>query len=167
MDWNSYTEARPEPDCVCEWRMPHAALDHVFVLVLAKMRKRGAGYTDTYSPPFDYWDGYRVHVPFGLQWRYSDAELKSKHSYDLIGVEDLSHCECPFCGKAPTLKAMDRNSGGVALNPDPHRLNNWWLECCSWGKTPHYADPRQLEAIRREAFARLSAKAPVEVEVSA
>lgn len=161
MDWTNYADARPEADRLIEWRMPHLSLEGAFVLVLAKMRLRGAGYESTYSPPFDYWDGYRLHVPKGLQWRYSDAdsEFENGDRLHLVGIEGLTHCECPYCGKLPKLKAIDRSSGGVAINPDPNRLNMWWLECCAWGKTPSYADPRQLEADRRAGFAKAASVA--------
>jgi hypothetical protein len=157
--WIDYATQRPETEGVFEWRVPSVAVPGVIVILAANMRKRGAGYVDTVSPVFDYWDGYRVHVPHGLQWRET-IEHKAIKSYDqkLIGVEGLDHCECIYCGKKPTLHAVQAASGGgVVVSGSPQHLNSWWLNCCSWGKTPHLSDPREIERIRREAFTKVSA----------
>lgn len=162
--WTDYAAAKPAPESVCEWRMPHSTLEGVVVVVIAKMRQRGAGYSNTYSPPFDYWDGYRLHVPKGLQWR-ALAEPKALKSYgvELVGIEGLTHCECIYCGKVPKLKGYHRHpSGGLVVSPVPSDLNSWSLECCGWGKTPDFADPRKLEEARRAAFARAAQPAPAQ-----
>jgi hypothetical protein len=156
MDWIDYNVERPTTEGVFEWRVPSIALPDAIVIVAAHMRKRGAGYKDVISPKFDYWDGYRVHVPKGLQWR-DTVEHKGIKSFEqkLLGVEGVSHCDCIYCGKTPTLHAVQWSSGGgVVVGAAPQYLNSWWLECCAWGKTPHLSDPREIERVRRAAIAR-------------
>lgn len=155
-DWITYKECRPETEGVYEWRVPSLTVPDMIVLVAAYMRKRGAGYVDVLSPVFDYWDGYRVHVPEGLQWRPTREHGDVKwHAVKLIGVEGLEHADCIYCGKTPTLHALQRGSmGGVVVSDSPHRFNSWWLKCCGWGETPSLSDPREIERIRLEAFAR-------------
>jgi len=71
------------------------------------MRERGAGGQRVISPDFDHWDGYRVHVPRGIEWApITDQEIldyKHPHSLDkeFFKVPDLDLKPCPFCGRAP------------------------------------------------------------------
>ncbi|MDR6393484.1 hypothetical protein [Paraburkholderia phenoliruptrix] len=152
--WTDYATERPATEGVYEWRVPSIAVPGAVVILAAHMRKRGAGYKDVISPVFDYWDGYRVHVPLGLQWRSTESHSDLK-SYDqrLLGVEGLDHCECIYCGKKPRLHAVQAGrDGGVIVSGSPQHLSSWWLNCCSWGKTPHLSDPREIERIRRAAI---------------
>jgi hypothetical protein len=153
-DWTDYSKEKPPQAGVYEWRMPSATVDGMAVIVAAHMRKRGAGHTDVISPVFDYWDGYRVYVPTGLQWRSTDGHSELKpHSVKLIGVDGLDFCECIYCGKKPTLVACQGASGGgVIVGASPHRYNSWWISCCSWGGSPHLTDPREIERTRIAAF---------------
>jgi len=155
-EWVNYADKRPETAGVYEWRVPSKALPGEVVIVAAHMRKRGAGYHDVLSPVFDYWDGYRVHVPEGLQWREtSENKLIKSYEQKLLGIEGLTHCACIYCGKTPTLHAVQGGrDGGVVISGAPHHLNIWWLECCQWGKTPHLSNPRDIEEVRRKAVAR-------------
>jgi len=149
--WTDYADAKPEAG-LCEWRIPSLSLPGEHIIVSAMMRLRGAGHGDPIlSPSFDYWDGYRVHVPCGLQWRVTLAIDR-----DAICVEGLEHADCIYCERRPTLHGCQRpaDGRGVIINGDPWRFNSWWLSCCRWGATPHVDDPRELERIRREAFAR-------------
>jgi hypothetical protein len=154
--WIDYAAEKPGVRGAYEWRVPSTALPGEFVIVAAHMRMRGAGYQDVLSPSFDRWDGYRVHVPSGLQWRRT-TEHSAIESYKqkVIALEGLEHCGCIYCGKTPTLHAvLVPRSGGVVVCGEPQYLNSWWLECCAWGKTPHLSDPREIERIRRAAIAR-------------
>jgi hypothetical protein len=154
--WTDYATEQPATEGVYEWRVPSIAVPGAIVILAAHMRQRGAGYRDVISPVFDYWDGYRVHVPNGLQWRPTDAhgEIK-KHEQRLIGVEGLEHCDCIYCGEKPSLHAVQGGrDGGVMVGGSPERLNSWWLQCCPWGKTPHLSDPREIERIRRAAISK-------------
>lgn len=159
-DWIDYAVEKPSVKGPYEWRVPSASLPGEFVIVAAHMRVRGAGYEDdVLSPSFDYWDGYRVHVPKGIKWRET-TEYKSIKSYErpVIGLEGLEHCECIYCRKKPRLRAAQTPSGGgIVVNPDPQHLNSWWLECCAWGRTPHLSDPREIERIRKNAMLRSDA----------
>lgn len=157
-EWTNYCDKKPDAG-LYEWRIPSVSLPGEHIIVASMMRLRGSGWSDpVLSPGFDYWDGWKVTVPAGLQWRdASDPNRKVVHA-DLICVEGLEHAECLYCGKVPTLKGCMRTSqGGVLVNGDPWRFNRWWLECCRWGGTPHLEDPRDIERIRREAIARAGA----------
>lgn len=154
--WIDYSTEKPATAGAYEWRVPSVALPGEIVIVAAHIRMRGAGYSDVLSPVFDYWDGYRVHVPEGLQWRET-VEHKNIKSYEqkLLGIEGLEHCACLYCGQVPALHAVQGGrDGGVIVGRAPHRLNRWWLQCCSWGKTPHLANPRDIENMRLRAIAR-------------
>lgn len=157
LDWIEYELTRPEAEGIYEWQIPSRPCKNMIVRVLARFRKRGAGYTSVISPEFDHWDGYKVHVPAGTKWRQPSApgELKP-YRQELLCVEELEPVACPFCNRVPTVKGVCRAvGGGVVVTDDANTFNSWWFECCSWARTPHYADPRQLETARRAA---LSAK---------
>lgn len=155
-DWITYADDHPKTAGAYEWRVPSKTLPGEIVIVAAHMRERGAGYRDVLSPVFDWWDGYRVHVPEGLQWRETNEHKGiEKYKQKLLGLEGLTHCACLYCGKVPSLHAVQGGgNGGVVVGGAPQNLNVWWLECCTWGKTPHLANPRDIEAMRRRAIAR-------------
>lgn len=151
--WIPYTERRPASEGVCQWRVPSKSLPGETLTFAARFRSRGAGYDTVLSPEFDYWDGYLVQVPAGLEWREHDGTYRG-HGCDHITIEGLELSRCPYCGVVPRLFAVQTSSsGGVFVGGDPTRFNSWWMECCRWGRTPHLSDPREIERIRREAFA--------------
>lgn len=158
-DWISYSEKRPETAGVYLWRMPHKTLTGIHVISAAWMRSRGAGYSSVLSTQFDWWDGYRLHVPAGLQWKET-SEYQNLKVYDteLVDVEydgrPLRITQCPYCGKVPKIKAVQRDNFGTTMNPWPSLLNTWWFTCCAWGTTPHESDPVNIETMRRDAFVR-------------
>jgi hypothetical protein len=160
-DWREYSEIKPPEAGVYEWSVPSRTCEGMRVIVLAHHRKRGAGHRSVLSPVFDYWDGYRVHVPKGTLWRETTEGADIKwYQQRLIGIDGLDFAPCPFCGEIPRLKGNITSGNGVILSDDPHRINSWWLECCAWAKTPHYSDPRELEKARHakiEQFQRNAA----------
>lgn len=155
-EWWDYATEQPPCEGIYEWLVPSSRYAGMNVIVRCYFRERGAGYSRVLSPLFDHWDGYRVTVPNGTKWRHPTSGEKIKW-YDqvLLGVEGLDLCECPFCGKRPRINGTEKSeSGGVYIGADPHRYNNWWLECCSWTRTPCYGDPRELEKARRALIFR-------------
>jgi hypothetical protein len=130
-----------------------------FVIVAAHMQTRGAGYRDVLSPVFDYWDGYRIHVPDGLHWRETTEHKDiAWHEQKLICIEGLEHGVCLYCNQPPRLRGVQgAHDGGVVVAGAPQHLNRFWLECCTWGKTPHLANPRDIENMRRRAIERAKA----------
>lgn len=148
-EWVDYAMARPEAAGVYEWQIPLAIIPDQSVLVLAHMRERGAGHSKVLSPSFDRWDGYNVIVPRTTSWRATElgADLKS-YSVRITELVGIVHEPCPFCKRFPAFKGTCRSGDGFIITANPHQYNNWWLECCSWAKTPHVADPRKLAAHR-------------------
>lgn len=157
--WTDYAEKKPPVAGPYEWQVPSKAVKGMTVRVLAHFRERGAGYTEVLSPEFDYWDGYRVHVPAGTQWRAAPEGTDLKpYKQELLCVEGLDFVPCPYCQRKPRLNGVRRASdGGVVITGDAHEFNSWWLECCTWAHTPRFADPRELEATRSKTIAALSA----------
>lgn len=158
--WKPYIESPPAAAGVYEWRVPSVAVPGLVVTFAANMRMRGAGFRDVLSPSFDTWDGYRVLVPGGTEWRECEPMELRPHAVARLGVEGLQFVACPYCGNVPSLHGLIRSSGGVSMSSDPHRFNSWWLECCPWGNTPELHDPREIECIRRDAYARAGARRP-------
>lgn len=154
--WVRYEDQRPESEGIYAWRVPSVALSGALVTFHAWMRVRGAGFKTVISPSFDHWDGYRVQVPSGTEWRPADDGAECKwHEVVRVGVEGLDFCVCPYCNKTPILDGYQRGaSGGIVVSNDVHRFNHWWLNCCAWGKTPALSDPREIERIRRAALAK-------------
>lgn len=152
--WVSYAERRPERTGPYLWRVPSKAVPGVIVTCVAHMRKRVSGYEDTISPVFDHWDGYRVHVPDGVEWKDDHSGTKTEwHKITGIDVEGVENVSCPYCGNVPTWKAYAMHpGGGCIVNAGPHQLNDWALQCCAWGKTPSFNDPRKLAEIRNAAL---------------
>ncbi|MEY0432216.1 hypothetical protein AB7V88_20785 [Providencia rettgeri] len=132
--WIKYSEQKPEKEGVYLWRMDSKTVEGEKVIARKRMRTRGAGYQSALSPEFDYWDGYRLHVPEGLEWMEDD---KTKPEINFTGCEDIS--ECPFCKRTPVLHGY---SG--FLSHKPYNLTKFTLDCCKWNGSPTYDDPREL-----------------------
>jgi len=155
MNWTFYHKQPPTSAGVYEWRMPSAAVPGITLIAAAYSRERDGRYTT----PLDYWTGWSNQVPPELEWRVSDKpEYKAFKSSDfkLVGVEGLTHIPCPFCQTIPELHSLEGSPyGEVMVGHRFHDFNRFWLTCCSWGKTPMYDDPRELEAVRVKAFGKL------------
>lgn len=143
--WIDFAKTRPEKGLV-EWRIPSLAVPGMVVLVAAHMRERGAGFNTVLSPVFDYWDGYQVFVPAGLQWRKAGLYTIRTCDEKVIGIEGLDVAPCIYCGKTPEIQTYDQRR--------PHQSGAWRFQCCSWGSTPAIKDPREIEKVRRKAFSR-------------
>ena len=141
--WIDFAKDRPEKGLV-EWRIPSVAIPGMVVIVAAHMRVRGAGFVTVLSPIFDYWDGYRVHVPRGLQWRKAGLHDIRTCDEKVIEIEGLDIAPCIYCGRVPSIKTYDQRS--------PHQSGAWRFQCCDWGNTPSMKDPREIEKVRRAAF---------------
>ena len=152
IEWTDYASAQPEAEGPYEWLIPSRACKDMVVHVLANMRERGAGYNRVISPSFDYWDGYRVHVPAGTKWRPTDKANDKSYHIKLLGVVGLELVECQFCHRTPTLHGIRREGRNTVLSSDAHEFNTWWFTCCEWASTPHLSDPRVLEDKRRVAL---------------
>ena len=162
-DWILYADQKPADRGVYEWRVPSVALPGLVVTFLAHMRKRGAGYERVISPLFDYWDGYRVHVPNGAQWRETSqgADLPW-HSYGDVQPEGVALLPCPFCKRVPSWDGRCRSAnGGLYVTGEPHRYNDWNLKCCSFAGQPRGKDPRSL-AEQRNTLIRDFVNAEIE-----
>lgn len=155
MNWTNYLISPPTSAGAYEWRMPSAAVPGITLIAAAYSRERDGRFTT----PLDYWTGWYNEVPPELEWRASDKpEYKAFawNTFRLVGVEGLIHIPCPFCQTTPKINALREYScGGIAMRNDFHLFNRFWLTCCSWGKTPSYSDPRELEAVRVKAFGKL------------
>lgn len=153
-DWREYADTPPKSEGVYEWQVKSVACSQMVVRVLAHFRKRGAGYRDVLSPEFGHWDGYKIIVPSGTRWREPTTSVDlPKYRQELICVEGLDPSPCPFCRRQPKVKGVQRAmGGGIVISGDAHTFNSWWYECCSWAKSPHFSDPRELEGARRAAL---------------
>jgi len=153
--WTRYSAERPTEAGIYEWRVPSKAVPGVVLIVASQMRMRGAGFETVLSPEFDYWDGYRVHVLCDVEWRPATfVPAKNQRTPALLGIEGLQLSPCSHCGNTPRIEAMQRDSLGTTICPDPWKLNIWRLVCCSWGNTPWMTDPREIERIRRTTRGR-------------
>lgn len=146
--WIDFAKTHPEKGLV-EWRIPSSAIPGMVVIVAAHMRVRGAGFDTVLSPIFDYWDGYRVYVPSGLQWRKAGLHNIRTCDEKVIGIDGLDVTPCIYCGKIPAIQTCDQRS--------PHQSGAWRFQCCGWGSTPTMKDPREIEKVRRTAFSRATA----------
>lgn len=148
--WTDYSVTPPPVAGVYEWSVPLAVDPSMTVTVLAHMRKRGAGYSDVISPVFDHWDGYRVTVPAGTHWRPATTVPDDfpTHRETIIGVGGCEFDKCPFCHKVPRLVGLEKFDRSVSLGANAYQFNTWWLECCSWAKSPHMKSPRALAEAR-------------------
>lgn len=149
--WILYSERKPTEAGVYEWRVPSLACKGLIVTIHDHFRLRRAGSESVLSPEFDYWDGHRVLVPAGLQWRPSTKQLNPHTSSPAIpeGVEPEI---CPFCKQIPRWKSCQRSNydQSIVICPAPQNLNTWWLECCQWASTPRFHDPRALVEARHK-----------------
>lgn len=150
-DWTNYSERKPPAVGVYEWRMPSKGTPGIVIIFAAHMRERGAGFERVVSPSFDYWDGYRLHVPKAVQWRetHGHADLPW-HSDRMVAVDGLDIAPCPYCQKVPSFKTA---GPGYYFGAKPHEVSLWQFRCCAWAATPWMQDPREIEKRRREAFA--------------
>jgi len=150
-EWIAYAEQRPDKAGVYQWQMPSVACEGLIVTVFAHYRKRGAGYKHVLSPQFDYWDGYRVLVPEGLQWRRTDQfqDIRECDTTDPV-PEGVELEPCPFCKAVPKWRSRQTGScgRGVVVCGPAHRHNSWNTECCAWTASPRFKDPRDLAAHR-------------------
>lgn len=114
------------------WRVPHRRLASVWMIFRANVRLRGHGRHDRVpSPDFDHWDGYRVHIQDGTQYRtVRDGDPK-------VTVEGIQLLPCPFCGAQPLWSTLDGFVGSR-----PHQDNIFRITHCiaeAWCKTPQDA----------------------------
>lgn len=155
-DWKNYLDEPPTIPGVYEWRVSSISTPGIILIVSAHLRVRWAGHQEVLSPSFDYWDGYRITVPKGLQWRIYERNGRipiSSHERKILSIEGLTISKCPYCEKVPAIKGNEVSYyGGMVVNPNPQHLNSWNFECCSWSRTPYFSDPREIEKIRRKAF---------------
>lgn len=155
-DWKDYASEKPASAGTFEWKVPSRVCDGMDVRVYANNRLRGAGYEQVVSPAFDYWDGYRVHVPKGTMWREAPEDISLKnHEQVVVCIDGLDVDPCPFCGNVPKFKGYQQSKyGGYVIGPAPQNLNDWQLHCCRWAQTPSYEDPRQLVEARKALLAK-------------
>ena len=149
--WSTYGDSKPESEGVYRFRVPSVRVSGAVVTFLSIMRHAGAGAGHpVLSPEFDYWDGFKLHVPVGLMWSpYTGDKMVRSGCIDELSIEGVCPAKCPFCGKVPAWKAIEvAASGGTYIHNKPHLFNRWWLECCPWARTPHTNDPRKLSEER-------------------
>lgn len=149
--WTPYKTEKPATAGVYHWRVPLAQYEGLSLTFYAHMRMRGNGYApDVLSPVFDHWDGYRVTVPAGTEWREVENPPEiTKYQERGLTVVGVKNAPCPFCGDFPTWKAARRSGNGIIVSSN-YQANTWWLECCSWARTPHFTDPRKLSEARNK-----------------
>lgn len=145
--WTPYVERKPETAGEYLWRVPSRTVKGLLVQFVCHMRERGAGHRQALSPTFDYWDGYKLHVPAGTEWTTTEVKCKS-HEYVGIALPGVDLLACPFCRVVPFWHGVNSSNHGVLIGAHPAEYNSWWLKCCSWASTPHYPDPRELAATR-------------------
>tara|TARA_Y100000310_G_C20575740_1_gene760305 strand:- start:520 stop:957 length:438 start_codon:yes stop_codon:yes gene_type:complete len=119
-NWTDYDGINSLPVGEYLWRVSHQHLDSVVVQFRDKVRLRGHGHGDRVaSPKFDYWDGYRVHLPDGLQYRSVDRNDPA------VTVEGIDLLTCPFCGE-PVMWAFHAGFIGAA----PHQRGSFEIKHC-------------------------------------
>lgn len=152
--WTKYSERKPEFAGSYRWRLLSKAVKGLSVEFVANMRVRNAGYRTLLSPKFDYWNGSELLVPLETEWTTTEVICKdfTTTGLHLPGIELLP---CPFCRIVPFWKGVERapDGGTFVVGSDPHEYNVWWLDCCSWARTPNLGDPREL-ARRRNGVIR-------------
>ncbi|WP_186167279.1 hypothetical protein [Burkholderia gladioli] len=144
--WTKWEDARPQAAGVYRWRVASRAVAGISVSFLAKMRMRGAGYSDdVLSPEFDYWDGYRVILPKEVEWQHVDiTAARVVKGYEDIRVDGIEPSRCPFCKQIPRLAGCQSSWQGTTIGAAPFDYNEWSMSCCSWAKAPRFSDPREL-----------------------
>ncbi|WP_191923020.1 hypothetical protein [Pantoea agglomerans] len=126
MEWVKYSDRKPDAAGVYLWRMGSRKVKGLTVVARSKFRLRGAGYKNVLSPEFDYWNGYSLVLPAELEWAEDDQSLAD------ITFENLPPAKkCPFCQKAPVIKAFEWDRG-CRVSPEPYILNQFQLKCCGW-----------------------------------
>ena len=148
-EWTSFDEVRPSEIGVYEWRHKHPL---GFVQVFHdEMRMRGAGARDVLSPSFDYWDGYKIHVPAGFEWRLPESPEKAEEARKegVVVIEGLNLRPCPFCGTAPVISASqcgyEGGGGGITVCPSPQNFNTWRInQCCNLIGFNGFASPSKM-----------------------
>lgn len=149
--WIPWSVKQPENPGMYWWRLKSAVLPELTLVFI----DAAAICNDCVVPPFFHWDGWAPKVP-PCEWKpATESDLCTYGAY-YLSIENLEFHPCPFCGKTPRLNGQQRCSdGGVVISASQQNYNCWWLKCCSWGGSPPYKDPREIERIRREAFARV------------
>lgn len=149
--WIPWSVKQPENPGMYWWRLQSAVLPEL-TLIFAASLKTCNGVT---VPPFYHWNEWKAVVP-PCEWKPAPEVPVSSHGEYSLSIENLEFQRCPFCGKIPTLNGYRwAADGGVIITASPQDYNCWWLQCCEWAGSPKYEDPRELERIRREAFARV------------
>lgn len=142
--WTDYATQKPPKAGIYRWRLKSKAVDGLVVQFSAKNRVRGAGYADVLSPEFDYWDGYRVHVP-ACEWSPETNNQIPGCLGEFTTIEGLHLLPCPDCGKVPEWQGVqEAMGGGCYVGAHPHEYNVWWLQCCMWQLDQHIANPAEL-----------------------
>lgn len=118
MKFTNFKEAQP-PQGMVTWRTEEGEIPYLFN---AKMRMRGAGFEDVLSPSFDYWDGYKVHVQYNVEWSDELVEIKKDQ---IIPEYEIS--ACPFCNNKPIVIW----GGGYVCAP-PMKAKYFHLSCCQF-----------------------------------
>ena len=145
-DWIKFAERRPAAKGHYRWRVPSAALEGRRISFIAQNRARGAGLERVISPEFDYWDGWNLNYPSGLEWLEIAPDAKTdKTYYTEIEIEGIELAPCPFCKRAP--------EWGVRISARIWERGDWQLKCCSWAAI-HYgiSDPIAYAAKRNAAL---------------
>lgn len=163
-EWKSYVDDPPTEAGVYRWRVPSEAVPGLVVTYLGEFRKRGAGYRNVLSPDCDYWNGYVLTTPRGLEWCEADAVEGLRLPAELA-VDGVENSPCPYCGKVPKWVAMNcARGGGVFIAASPHTFNDWRLKCCEWGGSPSVSDPRKIVETRERVLRSLPLPSPLTVE---
>lgn len=148
--WIPWSVKQPENPGMYWWRLKSAVLPELtLVFIDAAIKRNGV-----IAAPFSHWDGWRSRIP-PCEWKPLKENILHTRGLNLLAVEGLEFQTCPFCGKIPRLLGCRRIDGGMLITATPQNYNYWSLCCCEWGCSPEYKDPRELERIRREAFARV------------
>jgi len=126
-DWKSWANEPATEPGVYRWRLP--AQDSAGVSVRpewsAEAVMRWAGHSKSLQPSFGHWDGYRMCVPDGLEWR----ELRPEEGgVDTVWVGSQIPA-CPFCGGEPSVVSRQRVAGGTVVGAIPPRHNTFQMHC--------------------------------------
>ena len=146
-EFKLYANEPPTEKGIFVWRLPHSRIQQLSVIFLAANRLRGAGYEMVLSPEFDYWDGWRLHVPESTEWAEYAGNLKANYlpvlylEYDGVIIKPDP---CPYCKKEPIFKYTSPWSFR------PMTADKWWFECCNWSQSPQYKNPIHLNNKRTE-----------------
>lgn len=148
MKFKDYSKEKPPCPGWYVWRVHHRTIKDVLITFLARFRVRGAGLTSTISPEFDYWDGYKVHLPkTPIKWASYVIEEQENHNkckvlhsnHKVLNVNSLYIVRCPFCKKIPELTYTGRFIGATPIDSD-----YWGFSCCAWAKSPRIVNPVEL-----------------------